>query len=375
MPKQRRRSRGSGSVRKRGKSWQARFTPPESAEISKTFPRKSDAEDWLADQRSAVNSGDFIAPSHITLGEWIDDWISNYKTHVAQSTLRYYNDNLQRLVKHDPDLLDIRVQLLTTPRIQQSINVLTAQYSGRSVHMTYTLVNAALRKAVSLQMIRYNPAADIELPSQRVVQGGRYIPPEDLQAIIAYCKSEPRLTTKDTINQKDIIAQPYKDIILFLARHGCRPGEARALRTDKVDNGWVTIDHALDMPGNYTPTKTGTSRRIPIAIDCMEMIHRRVQNSSTGWLFEGATGQPLQHRNIARHLSLITDNQYTPYDLRHTFCTNAVVQNNNLKAISTITGHSVEMLLKTYVHVDDNDLQDVINSHNGQITDKTTRCN
>ena len=40
----------------------------------------------------------------------------------------------------------------------------------------------------------------------------------------------------------------------------------------------------------------------------------------------------------------------TPYDLRHTFCSNSVAAGVDLASVAEMAGHSVEVLARVYVH-------------------------
>ncbi len=84
-------------------------------------------------------------------------------------------------------------------------------------------------------------------------------------------------------------------------------------------------------------------------------MRRRAEASLSGFIFETSTGQVLGHRNIARHLALHLPGT-APHMLRHTYMTNAVKRGVNLKALSELTGDSIETILKVYVHTDDSDL-------------------
>lgn len=369
----RRRSKGSGSIRKRGNRWQARFTPPSGTEVTQTFARKADAEDWLALQRTDVNSGAFVEPSDITLGDWLHSWVDTYKAAVSEGTRKNYSDSMRRIIKHVPDLLDVQIQSLTAQHVQSAINLLIPIYSSRSVRMTAGVIKAALRKAQALGLVKLNPAKDIELPPAITKNGGQLIPKTDLDKIIERCKAGPRIKADGTPDKNDLKLQVYRDLILFLIRHGCRPGEARAIRCDKIAAGWIMIDAALDQQQNFKDTKTHKARRIPIAVDCLSMIRRRTETSKNGWLFENSNGAPVQHRQLATCMERITGGRYSAYDLRHTFCSLAVKSGGNIKAIAATTGHSIEMLLTTYVHINDRDLFDVINPDNGQIMDKAEK--
>lgn len=348
-----RRTQGNGTISKRPTgSWQARFTTSEGKRLTRTFPTKREAEEWLTDIKADTQRGEFIEPSEVTLIEWILDFLKTYKQATAPATKRHHIDCLKRLQKHAPTLLTTPLQQLTPTGLQQAVNDLQAVYSSRSVRMSIGLVRAALKKAVTLNILRRNPADDLTLPAQVTTNGGKLISPAAMAKIIDWCKTP----------DKSPSVQAYKDLIFFLARHGCRPGEARAIRIDRIKADWLTIDSALDQQQNLKDTKTHQARRIPIALDCLQMVEQRMKLSKQGWLFESSTGTPLQHRKLAQCIKDLTNGEHSPYDLRHTFCSNAVSNGGNLKAISAITGHSIEVLLSTYVHVNDDDLSKIIQS-------------
>jgi hypothetical protein len=51
------------SISRRGDSWRARYYGPDGRQRNKSFKRKSDAERWLAQQRSLMAQGDWTDPT------------------------------------------------------------------------------------------------------------------------------------------------------------------------------------------------------------------------------------------------------------------------------------------------------------------------
>ena len=52
--------------------WRAHYRTPAGAQRNKSFPRKIDAERFLASVESSKNTGDYVDPllARVTIGEW-----------------------------------------------------------------------------------------------------------------------------------------------------------------------------------------------------------------------------------------------------------------------------------------------------------------
>jgi integrase len=69
----------AGNIHRRpdGK-WRARYRDANHREHARHFPRKRDAERWLASQEVAIARGEWVDPtfSKITVGEWSRQWLA-----------------------------------------------------------------------------------------------------------------------------------------------------------------------------------------------------------------------------------------------------------------------------------------------------------
>jgi hypothetical protein len=69
----------AGNIQRRpdGK-WRARYRGANHREHARHFPRKRDAERWLASQEVAIARGEWVDPtlSKITVGEWLPQWLA-----------------------------------------------------------------------------------------------------------------------------------------------------------------------------------------------------------------------------------------------------------------------------------------------------------
>lgn len=134
------RTRGEGTVYQRPNgTWTAQVTTP-AGRRARTFPTQRKAREWLTRQRRDMDTGEYVEPSDMPLGEWWDKWVKAYKTGlVVPSTLDSYRYSKRRLSQ---TLLDAPIGRITRADIQTALNRLVA--SRRTVEITRTAQNGAL---------------------------------------------------------------------------------------------------------------------------------------------------------------------------------------------------------------------------------------
>lgn len=59
-------------------SWRAHYRTPAGAQRNKTFPRKVDAERFLAGVETSKATGSYVDPAlaQVTVGDWADRWLT-----------------------------------------------------------------------------------------------------------------------------------------------------------------------------------------------------------------------------------------------------------------------------------------------------------
>lgn len=152
------------------------------------------------------------------------------------------------------------------------------------------------------------------------------------------------------------IKEPYKGFITCLMELGCRPGELRALKWDKVDQGnrLITIAAGFDMEVWKPYTKTRRVRTIPYnqrVQDCLD----RQPRSLTGFVFVNSRGVHFSHRrldtvwlNAARGCGFeINLYQAT----RHSFATQKIAAGFSRDKVGQMMGHSTPQMTMRYEKV------------------------
>ncbi len=117
-------------------------------------------------------------------------------------------------------------------------------------------------------------------------------------------------------------------------------------KTITIDKQWKLIDKNTYGFGHL---KTSNSyRTIPLHNDIIKAINERpipIDLNTRLFTFDRPNNIRVyfNYRNI----------DHSPHDFRHTFISQLVQNNVNVKAISELVGDSIEMILKTYVHTDE----------------------
>lgn len=361
---------GAGTIRKKtitrgGKEytyWEARYTtgydPGTGKQIQKTITGKTQREvsKKLKEATASLDAGTYIAPNKMTVGEWLDIWEKEYLVGVKPSTLYSYKAAIRNHLK--PKLGAIKLEALSPHEIQTFYNELTQSLSAKTVKNIHGICHKALQKAVLNGYIRFNPAANCELP-QRIK---KEIQPLDETKIKAFLKA--------------IKESPYEDLYIVTLFTGMREGEVCGLMWDCVDMkaGTMTINKQLQYirssKGQYrmVPTKNSKGRTITLPPFVLSVL-RRVQKKQlenrlrygecwedSGFVFTDDLGQHLKPQNVYREYKRIVAAIGCPnarfHDLRHSYAVAAIRSGDDIKTVQENLGHATAAFtLDVYGHV------------------------
>lgn len=182
MAKNNRNAAGSGTIRKKavlrnGKEytyWEARYTegydPGTGKQIQRSVSGKTQKEvaQKLKAATAAIDTGTYIAPSKMTVGEWLAVWSADYLGGVKPFTEVSYKGHIRNHIK--PALGAIRLEALNTHTIQRFYNDLGQPHddapglSAKTVKNIHGILHMALQQAVAVGYIRFNPTDACTLP-------------------------------------------------------------------------------------------------------------------------------------------------------------------------------------------------------------------
>lgn len=152
----------------------------------------------------------------------------------------------------------------------------------------------------------------------------------------------------------------YADTAIFISQTACRFGEMADLRWGNVgaDYDLVTFAASVSRGHHRDTTKTGESRTVALTQTVRDMLRSRHKstNPNPGDLVFPAPKGGYMNDNRFRGkiwkpvLESCGIDYQKPYNLRHTGTSHAAAQGASLPEIAAQTGHSVKVLLSTYLH-------------------------
>lgn len=371
---------GCGSIRKKtvkrnGKEypyWEARYTvgfdPGTGKQIQKSVSGKSQKEvaQKLKELTAALDAGTYIAPSKMTVSQWLDTWQVEYLANVKPSTVSSYEATIRNHLK--PGIGAIRLDALTTHDIQAFYNSLQSSTENRKALSAKTIKNIhgilhhALQQALLNNYIRSNPANACVLPKA----ARKKVKPMNENQIADFIKA--------------IRGHRYEVMFLVALFTGIREGEVCGLQWECVnfDDGTILIDKQLQSlrgkvrgdSEKYTlvPTKNGRERTITAAPFIMDLLRKTKQTQEknrqefadifeeNGLVFTDETGKRITPQALYRAFKMVVTELGMPdvrfHDLRHSYAVVSLKSGDDVKTVQENLGHATSAFtLDIYGHV------------------------
>lgn len=292
---------GTGTIRKKtvirnGKEytyWEARYTegvdPGTGKQVQRSISGKTQKEvaQKLKAATAALDTGTYTAPSKMTVGQWLDTWTTEYLGSVKPYTVIAYKGHIKNHIR--PALGAVKLEALNAATIQSFYNQLGAEKDGKpglapkTVHGIHGVLHTALKQAVMISYIRFNPSDACTLPRKE----RRELQPFDEEQSKAFLKA--------------IKGHRFETLFTVTLFTGMREGEALGLLWECVDfeQGTILINKQLQLEkkrrGRYifAPLKNDRSRTITPAPWAMQVLrsHKTRQAEQRLKMGEGLGGQ------------------------------------------------------------------------------------
>ena len=360
-----RRPSGDGMVRKRDDGrWEGRIVvghknngePIYRYVLAKT---QSELTQKLHDKIEMYRDADLSEDCNMTLGEWLDKWISEFMIFtVREGTLSAYKSLIEHQIK--PYLGNRPLSTLTTNEIQKFYNTVKKQgrvnpdkargteLADSMVRKIHMLLHESLDTAMQQRLIVNNPTNGTTIPKNNY-PAKQILNDEQLERFMEIIKSDER----------------WYDFFYTELTTGLRRGEICGLRWGDFDeqNGRLKIRRSVGrikngvLPVGKTKTETGM-REILLPPSTVELLSKRKENAVGNWIFPNfyRPEEPLNPQSAYTHLKVLLKKAELPlirfHDLRHTFATHAIAGGVDAKTLSGILGHTnASFTLDTYTHV------------------------
>ena len=352
---------GMGSVRQRPDGrFEGRYTGADGRQHSVFARTSTEVSKKLRAATAAVDSGDWLQPNRITVGEWLDVWLRDYCTHVRPGTLHGYQTRAEHIKR---SIGGIKLASLTSAHIRRVLS--DAQRAGLApgtVKNIRIVIATALNRAVDAHLIHDNPAKTVRVPASSPTREMHIIDRPQIPAFIAAARNTN-----------------YANELIFLLLTGLRIGELLGLTWRCVDlaAGEITISRQLVLHNRQyelSDTKTSTVRKIRIVPEAIAILRAQrarqaEQRIAAGHLWQsGAPNDDLVFRTPqGRHLLFATIDKFThaagaaigipglhPHDLRHSYAVAALRSGMDVKTVQHNLGHaSAAMTLDVYAKYTD----------------------
>lgn len=359
---------GGGTIRKRSDGrWEARYTngfdPKTGKQLQKSVYGKTQADvrKKLQAVCSAINTGNYIEPSKLTVGNWFDIWLKEYTGSIKPLTLKSYTVAINNHIK--PSLGAIKLSSLGTHSIQAFYNKLLngseeiAGLSPKTIKNVHGVVHKALQQACEINYLNANPSNACKLPR------------------VEKTKIKPMEETEISNFIKAIKGHQFENLYLFTLFTGMRQGEVLGLTWDSVDlqNGTILIYQQLqriDGVYKFVSLKNDKSRNITLPPFIIKLLqeHKAMQNqwrllAGSSWdnsnhVFSNQLGGHLAHVTVSTNYKKIVKSIGLPdarfHDLRHSYAVAALQSGDDIKTVQENLGHhTASFTLDVYGHVSD----------------------
>jgi integrase len=331
----------------KGHRWRARYLDPDGRERARTFPRKQDAERFLAGVESDKSRGLYVDPAagRLTVGEYAQTWQAA-QVH-RRTTAAAFDSHLRN---HILPLLGRRpLAAVTRSEVQAWVKSRSQVLAPTTTATVYAVLRMLFRSAVADRLIAVSPCERISLPK---------VPPRELVPL-------PRETV---LALADEVPDLYQAVILTAAGTGLRQGALLGLARERVDflRRTVTVDAQLVLlpggpPYGAPPKTTASYRTVPLA----EHVERYPSATAldergrpSDLVFSDAKGRPVSrtyfHRRAwapaVKRVGLPTGTRF--HELRHFYASLLIDGGESVKAVQTRLGHATaEETLNTYAHL------------------------
>ena len=359
-----RRPSGDGMVRKRDDGrWEGRIVVGHKANGDPIFRHvyaktQKALTEKLHQSIECYQDVELTEDSRMTLGEWLDRWLAEYKDGtIRPGTLEGYRNYIENYIK--PQLGGKQVSLITTQDVQRMYRRLKSggrvredaegskRLSDSTVRHIHTMLHGAMKAAVQAHIIPKNPTENATVPKSN------YKPMQVL--------NEQELDTFLQAVQNDDV---WRDFFYTELMTGLRRGEICALMWRDFDAkaGTLGISRTLHSKGQgvYALGDTKTSqgnRTIILPESVAALLRARKKNSISQWIFPQPTSPelPMNPGTAYRRLKTLLEEAELPsirfHDLRHTFATLALQNGMDVKTLSAMLGHvSAATTLDIYTH-------------------------
>jgi integrase len=323
---------------------------------------KKDAERRLSELLNQLDTGTFVKPRKIAVGEYLQQWLADYaELHCSPKTIESYRQVINSHIM--PELGGIKLVELEARHLQTMFaKKRESGLSARTVRYLYSLMSQVLRYAVRQGILNRNVAQNTEPPRVEHRELNT-IRPEQINIFLEAARETSHYA-----------------LFYLLLHTGLRRGEALALKWKNVDMGlaslgvqaYISVTLSLGKVDGKTyirEPKTSSGRRrvaLPPSLTLVLQQHKLKQQESFALLGKILTdddyvfchhdGTPLDPSTVSHSFAHALRKAGLPpmplHGLRHSHATLLLQAGTHPRVVMERLGHSsIRVTLDTYSHV------------------------
>ena len=222
------------------------------------FPTQKAAKAARDKARVNVSRGTYVAPTNVTVTEWLDQWLTGHAVELKPSTEHAYRQKIDGYLK--PAIGAERLQALSPSRLSAVFRAMGESggkggraLSARSVEYTRAILRKAPNDAVTERVIEVNPVTGSKAPKR---------------------DGKPRHVTWTGEQQRTFLGgvedSRWRPVWLLALATGMRRGELCGLTWADVDlkAGMVAVERsAMQLRGERITTTPKNHERRKVSID------------------------------------------------------------------------------------------------------------
>lgn len=319
---------------KTGVTYRAQIKRKGAPILTKTFKRKTDAEDWAKNQEVALVNGEHF-PEREARRHTFDEAVKRYKAeHLPKLAkpqdrerhLDWWNERLGRLRLSNlrPETINDHLQALAAEPLPDGKT--RAASTVRHYRIAITHLLTITRKWGWIAKPQTDRIDSVKVDNERI----RYLDDEELPRLLESVKSHPDLNL----------------LVLLALGTGARAGELLTLTWPQVDLKKRQI--------LLTKTKNGDMRTLPVPEQCVSLLAGRVRRLDSSLVFPSRKDphKPIVLRRAwLKALSDADIHGFHFHDLRHSAASYLVQQGVSLIAVAALLGHRTLQMTKRYSHL------------------------
>lgn len=325
---------------------------------------KDDAETIRANKEAEVLAGTFVPRNAVTMKDWLEVWLEDYAPlNAGVGTVEGYEGVCRKHIV--PALGSIRLTDLSPEAVQQFYRKQrTKGLAGQTVLHQHRILNAALKRAVRVGKLSWNPIDRVDPPRIREEHEPNAIDVAETVEVLAKLEGgelyvPALLAVRAGLRRGEVLALRWSDVDLDACRlrveRACDPSKANrgGYKLPKSRESRRTVSFTADVQAALRAHRTAQkARRLRLGVAYQD--HGLVVSHD-----DGTSRDPSRFSNAWTKARKDLGIEVGFHELRHSYASQLAGLGVSLGAVQALMGHADPMTTqRVYTHTLNGQLED-----------------